>query len=152
MPFGRKWAWRIECDDDDTFHIFSEYSEFAVAVSLYREAASTKMVWKNANLRIELTRLLRRAGVSGWPRLLHSMRASRQTELQHEFPLPVVYSCLGNSPRVAQQSYLLVTEDCFERATVAITRATDVTMLALYSLKNAQPNGKLFHSVSSIAK
>ena len=65
--------------------------------------------------------LLRRAGVSGWPRLLQTVklkggRASRQTELQREFPLHVVCSWLGNSPRIAQQSYLLVTEDDFARA------------------------------------
>ena len=74
------------------------------------------MGWKNANLRSERTRLLRRAGVSGWPRLFHSMRASRQTELQRDLPLHVVCSWLGNSPRIAQQSYLLVTEDDFARA------------------------------------
>jgi hypothetical protein len=74
------------------------------------------MGWKNANLRSEMTRLLRRAGVPGWPRLFHSMRASRQTELQREFPLHVVCSWLGNSPRIAQQSYLLVTKDDFARA------------------------------------
>jgi hypothetical protein len=44
------------------------------------------------------------------------MRASRQTELHREFPLHVVCSWLGNSPRIAQQSYLLVTEDDFARA------------------------------------
>ena len=54
--------------------------------------------------------------ISGWPRLFHSMRDSRQTELQHEFPLHVVCSWLGNSPRIAQQSYLLVTEDDFSKA------------------------------------
>ena len=54
--------------------------------------------------------------VSGWPRLFHSMRASRQTELQRAFPLHVVCSWLGNSPRIAQQSYLLVTEDDFAKA------------------------------------
>jgi len=81
-----------------------------------QSAANTAMGWKNANLRSEMTRLLRRAGVSGWPRLFHSMRASRQTELQREFPLHVVCSWLGNSPRIAQQSYLLVTEDDFARA------------------------------------
>jgi hypothetical protein len=79
------------------------------------------MGWKNANLRTEMTRLLRRAGVSGWPRLFHSVkfqegRARRQTELQREFPLHVVCSWLGNSPRIGQQSYLLVTEDDFARA------------------------------------
>ncbi|MFN9626156.1 MAG: hypothetical protein ACK6AT_07810, partial [Planctomycetota bacterium] len=60
-------------------------------------------------------------GVSGWPRLFHTVtlqegRASRQTELQREFPLHLVCSWLGNSPRIAQQSYLLVTEDDFARA------------------------------------
>ena len=82
------------------------------------EAADCRsaMGWKNSNLRTEMTRLLRRAGVSGWPRLFHSMRASRQTELQREFPLHVVCLWLGNSPRIAQQSYLLVTEDDFARA------------------------------------
>ena len=75
-----------------------------VAAPQYRAAANTAMGWKNATLRSEMTRLLRRAGVSGWPRLFHSMRASRQTELQREFPLHVVCSWLGNSPRIAQLS------------------------------------------------
>jgi len=44
------------------------------------------------------------------------MQASRQTELQREFPLHVVCSWLGNSPRIAQQSYLLVTKDDFAKA------------------------------------
>jgi hypothetical protein len=79
------------------------------------------MGWKNANLRSKMTRLLRRAEVSGWPRLFHSVtlqegRASRQTELQREFPLHVVCSWLGNSPRIAQQSYLLVSEEDFAKA------------------------------------
>ena len=68
-----------------------------------------------------MTRLLRRAGVSGWPRLFHSVkleeeRASPQTELQREFPLHVVCAWLGNSPRIAQQIYLPLTEDDFARA------------------------------------
>jgi len=38
------------------------------------------------------------------------------TEIQNEFPLHVVCSWLGNSPRIVQQSYLLVTEDDFAKA------------------------------------
>jgi len=101
---------------DEAFEIFGNKSDYVVAAPQYRAAANTAMGWKNANLRSEMTRLLRRAGVSGWPRLCHSMRASRQTELQREFPLHVVCSWLGNSPRIAQQSYLLVTEDDFDKA------------------------------------
>jgi hypothetical protein len=36
--------------------------------------------------------------------------------LQREFPLHVVCSWLGNSPRIVQQSYLLVTGDDFAKA------------------------------------
>jgi hypothetical protein len=41
-------------------------------------------------------------------RMFHSMRASRQTELQREFPMHVACSRLGNSPRIAQQTYFPV--------------------------------------------
>jgi hypothetical protein len=104
---------------DEAFEIFGDKSEYVVAAPQYRAAANTAMGWKNSNLRTEMTRLLRRAGVSGWPRLFHSMRASRQTELQREFPLHVVCSWLGTSPHHASHrptDYLLVTEDDFVKA------------------------------------
>jgi hypothetical protein len=44
------------------------------------------------------------------------MGDSRQIKFQREFPIHVVCSWLGNSPQVAQQSYLLVTEDHFAKA------------------------------------
>ena len=91
---------------DEAFKIFGDKSEYVVAAPQYRAVANTAMGWKNSNLRTEMTRMLRRAGVSGWPRLFHALklqegRASRQTELQREFPLHVVCSWLGNSPRIA---------------------------------------------------
>jgi hypothetical protein len=52
---------------DEAFEIFGDKSEYVVAAPQYRAAANTAMGWKNANLRSEMTRLLRRAGVSGWP-------------------------------------------------------------------------------------
>jgi hypothetical protein len=69
--------------------MFGDKSEYVVAAPQYRAAANTTIGWKHANLRSEMTRLLGRAGVSGWPRLFHSMRASRQTELQREFAIHV---------------------------------------------------------------
>jgi hypothetical protein len=63
---------------DEAFEIFGDKSEYVVAAPQYRAAADTAMGWKNSNLRTEMTRLLRRAGISGWPRLFHSIRASRQ--------------------------------------------------------------------------
>ena len=65
---------------DEAFEVFGDKSEYVVAAPQYRAAANTAMGWKNSNLRSEITRLLRRAGVSAWPRLFHSMRASRRGE------------------------------------------------------------------------
>jgi hypothetical protein len=87
---------------DEAFEILGDKSDYVVAAPQYRAAANTVMGWKNANLRSELTRLLRRSGVSGWPRLFHAMQASRRTELQREFPLHVFCFWLGNLPRIAQ--------------------------------------------------
>jgi hypothetical protein len=67
------------------------------------------------------------------------MRASRQTELQREFPLHVVCSWLGNSPRIAQQSYLLVTEDDFAKgagvAKVIATTSRATKLLFAHQIK-----------------
>ena len=48
------------------------------------------------------------------------MRASRQTELETQYPLHVVCSWLGNSESVARDSYLLVTDSHFLAATTPI--------------------------------
>jgi hypothetical protein len=58
---------------DEAFEIFGDKSEYVVAFRQYRAAANTVMGWKNSNLRTEMTRLLRRAGVSGWTRFFPSV-------------------------------------------------------------------------------
>ena len=92
---------------------------YVVDKPAYRQAADTGEGWKNSNLRTQYLKILGRAKVESWPRLFHSMRASRQTELEREFPLHVVCSWLGNSPKVAQRSYLLVTSADFQKAIFA---------------------------------
>ena len=100
---------------DEPFEIVEDKSEYLVPAPQCHAAANTTVGWKNANLRSEMTRLLRRAGASGWPRLFHSMRTSRQTELQREFPLHGVCSLLSNSQRIAQENHR-VTEEGFAKA------------------------------------
>ncbi len=90
---------------------------FVVDKPAYRAAAMQPGGWANANLRTQFLKILRRAGVSPWSRLFHSMRASRQTELEREFPLHVVCSWLGNTEAVAKRNYLLVTDADFRKAT-----------------------------------
>lgn len=71
----------------------------------------------NSNLRTQLERIIRRAGLQPWPKLFHNLRASRQTELEESFPSHVVCAWIGNSERVARLHYLQVTDDHFDRAT-----------------------------------
>ena len=71
---------------------------------------------KGGNLRTQLGRIVKRAGLKPWPRIFHNLRASRQTELEAQHPTHVVCSWIGNSPAVAQKHYLQVTDDHFEKA------------------------------------
>ena len=84
----------------------------------YRRRAQGPAGWANANLRITLEKVIRRAGLEPWPRLWHSMRASCETDLARQFPLPVVAKWLGNTQAVAMRHYVDVTDADFERATM----------------------------------
>jgi len=99
-------------------------SEFVVDADAYRAAANTDAGWKNSNLRTQFTGLLEKAGVKPWPRLFHSMRASRQTELTESFPSHVVCSWLGNSEEVAKSHYLLVTDEHYKKAAELVINPT----------------------------
>jgi integrase len=69
----------------------------------------------NANLRTQLRRILRRAGIPSWPKLFHNLRASRETELAAKYPIHVVCAWIGNSEKIAAKHYLQVTDEDFER-------------------------------------
>jgi len=91
---------------EDVFELAEPGDEFVI--TRYRK--------KNANLRTQLLRILKRAGIAPWPKLFHNLRATRQTELTYEHPQHVVCRWLGNSQLIAQRHYLQVTDEDFERA------------------------------------
>lgn len=70
----------------------------------------------NANLRTQPLRIIKRAGLTPWPKLFHNLRSTRQTELEESFPSHVVCKWIGNSQDVARKHYLQVTDDHFSRA------------------------------------
>jgi len=72
------------------------------------------------NLRTGLLRIIKRTGLTPWPRLFHNMRASRQTELTGVFPAHVVRAWIGNTEKVAEDHYLQVRDSDFERATRSV--------------------------------
>lgn len=84
-------------------------------ITRYRDA--------NANLRTQLLRIIKRAGLAPWPKLFQNLRATRETELAAAFPMHVVCKWMGNSPKVAAKHYLQVTDDDYARAIAPDQRA-----------------------------
>ena len=70
----------------------------------------------NQNLRTQLCRIIKKAGLAPWPKLFQNLRSTRQTELAESWPMHVVCAWIGNSQAVAREHYLQVTEDHFRRA------------------------------------
>ncbi len=72
--------------------------------------------WASCNLRTAFNRLIKRTGLSGWPRLFHNLRSSRETELLDTFPVQVVSKWMGHDPKTCLAHYAQTTDDHFERA------------------------------------
>lgn len=70
----------------------------APVISRYRSA--------NANVRTQLQRISKRADLIRWPKLFQNLRAALEAELAATCPIYVVRASVGNSPRVANDSYL----------------------------------------------
>ncbi len=83
-------------------------SATAYVITRYRKAG--------LNLRTQLLKIIRRAGLQPWPKLWQNLRATRQTELEHEWPSYIVCAWMGNSPRIAKKHYLQVTDEHFQKA------------------------------------
>ena len=64
-------------------------------------------------------RAVERASIQPWPKLLQNLRASRETELMRQEPAHVVHAWLGNSREVAEDHYLMVTDEDYARASAA---------------------------------
>ena len=89
----------------------------------------------NQNLSTLLRRIIKRAGLTPWPKLYQNLRASRETELAERFPLHVVCAWIGNSQAVAAKHYLQVTDEHFRQAAMTATAALQP------ALKQARPQG-----------
>jgi len=68
------------------------------------------------NLRTQLNRIIKRAGLTPWPKLFQNLRSTRETELAEDYPMQVVCAWIGNSQPVAAKHYLQVTEDHYKKA------------------------------------
>jgi integrase len=57
-----------------------------------------------------LRRCARRIGIKFWPKLLVNLRASRETELEKAHPSYKVKAWMGNTQKVAEDHYLMLTD------------------------------------------
>lgn len=74
--------------------------------------------FSDANLRKQMSKLIRLSGLTVWPKLFQNIRSSRQTELEERFPRKTVCEWMGNSETVADQHYLQVLDEHFDRAVI----------------------------------
>ena len=70
----------------------------------------------DAALRQHLIRAIERAGLEQWPRLWHSMRATRQTELANVWPSFKVCAWMGNNEDIAKKHYYRVTDEDYKKS------------------------------------
>jgi integrase len=68
------------------------------------------------NLRTQVRRFIRRAGLTPWERTFQNLRASRATELSEQYPIRTVTAWLGHSLSTATRLYLSVPDVHFERS------------------------------------
>jgi len=106
---------------DEAYEIAAEGAEYVVGGG-YLKTAQSPNGWRNCNLRTQFERIVKRAGLTIWPRPFHSMRASRETELAADHPIHVVTAWLGNTPKIALKHYLSVRDEDFDRAIQCSTK------------------------------
>ncbi len=82
----------------------------------YRASSQGPNGWVNSNLRTTFAKLIDRAGLTPWPRLFHTLRASCETDLLERFPISAVTEWLGHSAAVALKHYARVPDELFQRA------------------------------------
>jgi len=82
----------------------------------YRATAQKPGGWVNTNLRTTFEKIVRRAGLTAWPRLFQALRASCETDLMQDHPIHVVTAWIGNTPKIALGHYLQTLEADFAKA------------------------------------
>jgi integrase len=60
----------------------------------------------NVNMRKGFLQILKKAGLTPWPRLFHNLRGSLESDLAERYPIHTVVKWLGNSEGVAMRHYL----------------------------------------------
>lgn len=84
--------------------------------SLREQPVITRYRDANANLRMQLCKIIKRAKLKPWPKLFQNFRSTRAAELADEFPSKVAADWLGHSTTIADKHYRQTTDQHFDRA------------------------------------
>jgi integrase len=122
----------LDCGGDRWVPIFPELRPYLEESFELAEPGTLYVVNRyrnaNANLRTQLLRIIRRAGLKPWPKLFQNLRATRETELAAQYPMHVVCAWIGNTELIAAKHYLQVTEADFEQATIGAANSDAQTV------------------------
>ena len=69
-----------------------------------------------SRLRSRVYRALDKLGIAPWPRVFHSPRATRQTEMKAAYGEKAACNWIGNTPDVSRRNYELIDDETFARA------------------------------------
>jgi hypothetical protein len=87
--------------------IFPELRPYLEAVWEAAEPGTEWLITRyrdvSQNLRTQMEKIIRRAGLKPWPKLFQNLRATRETELAETFPMHVVCEWIGNSAAIADR-------------------------------------------------
>ena len=86
-----------------------------------------------------IKRLVDQLNLDRWPRLMHSMRASRQTDWNEVFPSHVTALWMGNSPTIGDRHYNRMLEGHFDAATDPTHNPTQAVHA---TTRQASPSGR----------
>jgi len=104
---------------EEAFDLAPAGTEYVVSGALAdncRATAAGPRGWVSVNLRTQMQRLTRRAGLTSWPRLFNTLRASASTDIREEFGETAESHWVGHSPAIAKRHYSRVPDVLFQAA------------------------------------
>lgn len=100
--------------------LFPELRPFLEACYAAKDRHPTKVIQRvrctKTNLRTQMIRILKKAGIKPWPKLFQNLRSSRESELIKVHGIDVACEWIGNTPAVATKHYLQITDEDYEKA------------------------------------
>jgi len=101
---------------DEAWEAASEGQTHVIPEGLYLPAANGSHGWNGCNLRTTFEKIVRKAGMEVWPRPFHNLRASCESDLVREYPIPTICKWLGNTVAAATRHYVDVSDEDVRRA------------------------------------